>query len=408
MLLLKFMLFNRFTLDKSNIILYILAAFVLASSIYFYLTGRTDPVTETINKGNELSCLFVVHDQGKPVLSAMYVYNAATKRGAIFDIPGNTGFTIQSLNRVDRIDAVFKPEKPAEYAKITAQLLGLERPPFYFVLSLNDLSALIDLEEGVEIFVAKPILRETRGEVISLPSGSSNLDGAKAREFLLASEEYESMNQWVERRQKFLQAFLQRLSQKSSLTANAYADNFIRSLLTTNMQGAALSAFWRELAQLDPDNLMLQKITGSVRIVDGKHLIFPHYEGRLAKETMRQALEALKSVESAAAKIWPRKLEIQNGTTRNGLASRTAQIFESMGYQVAGISNSDTFDVNYTVVLDLKGNMEAAKRVAEIIRCARVYSMDTEEDENDNTVDVRIILGKDFDGRYTQQIIDSD
>ncbi|GAJ23513.1 unnamed protein product, partial [marine sediment metagenome] len=58
-------------------------------------------------------------------------------------------------------------------------------------------------------------------------------------------------------------------------------------------------------------------------------------------------------------------------------------------------------DYQKTVVLDRKGRIAAAERIAELIRCQRVYSR--LEKDGDLSIDVTIILGTDFDGRYCKE-----
>jgi len=90
-----------------------------------------------------------------------------------------------------------------------------------------------------------------------------------------------------------------------------------------------------------------------------------------------------------------------NGTRVNGLAGRTAEIFRSFGYDLATAQNADRQDYEHTVVLARKGDLATAQQVARIINCTRVHAEPAEG--IDTAVDVTIILGKDFDGRYCKE-----
>jgi hypothetical protein len=94
-------------------------------------------------------------------------------------------------------------------------------------------------------------------------------------------------------------------------------------------------------------------------------------------------------------------IEVMNGTSVGGLARRAANVFQSFGYDVVSVANADNSDYQKTVVLDRKGRLEVAQRVADLISCQRVYSR--LEETGDMTVDVTIILGTDFDGRYCKE-----
>ncbi len=52
------------------------------------------------------------------------------------------------------------------------------------------------------------------------------------------------------------------------------------------------------------------------------------------------------------------------------------------------------------MVLDRKGKLDDAKKVADIIHCTRIYSKP--DPQMDQAVDVTVILGKDFDGRFVK------
>jgi hypothetical protein len=132
--------------------------------------------------------------------------------------------------------------------------------------------------------------------------------------------------------------------------------------------------------------------------VDGKELLFPHFEGQLLKEIVKQTGETIASAEPGLEEELTVALEILNGTSVPGLARRAASVFQSFGYEIVSLGNADSADYLNTVVLDRKGRLEAAQKAAELIRCQRVYSRLSEG--GDMAIDVTVILGKDFDGRY--------
>lgn len=286
----------------------------------------------------------------------------------------------------------------------TSQLLGLEQIPFYIFIDVQNLAFLIDLIRGVEIFVTSPIVRVQDDKMLSIPSGSVLLDGAKAVEYLLLTEDHENNTRWLDRRQRFITALIRRLVNRVNILTHPKVIEQLHHRMITDMNEDSLTVFFKALSLLDTENMGYQRLAGSVRMVESVPLLFPNYEGQLLQETVRQTMATLASTENAGIAFLPSKIEIQNGTPRNGLGSRTAQIFTSMGYDVVSVRNAAEISA-YTVVIDLSGNLEAAQKIAEIIRTNRVYSLALANEEDLNVaVDVRIILGNDFDGRYVQQI----
>jgi hypothetical protein len=202
-----------------------------------------------------------------------------------------------------------------------------------------------------------------------------------------------------------MQAFINKLSHSSTLLKNRYVQPYVVQESNSNLQKSALNLLWNELAIFDSDNLTWKNIAGAVRQIDGQTLLFPYYDGNIVKETVTQTIALLKDSEQISADLWIRKIAIQNGTERNGLAAQAARRFESMGFSVAEISNAPSADVLYTVVLDVSGNLEQARRVADVIRCTRVYSVVQADDDDGQSFDgVQVILGRDFDGQYVRQI----
>lgn len=97
-------------------------------------------------------------------------------------------------------------------------------------------------------------------------------------------------------------------------------------------------------------------------------------------------------------------LEIQNGTTIQGLARNTAILFQKASYDVLTPVNANRNDYEETIIIDHIGNPEIAKIVGEFIHCTNIREITAEEEMegfySDANVDFTIVLGSDFDGRY--------
>jgi hypothetical protein len=250
---------------------------------------------------------------------------------------------------------------------------------------------------GLELFIPNPVESAVGERKVLLPSGSVVLDGDKIRDFIAYQDPLEPETDWVGRKQKFLQSLLKALGE-SDLVLDASPFAALRRLVSTNLGPRSLAALLRELAKLESEKLIFQRVLGSTRTVDGKELLFPHFDGQLLKEIVKQTGETIASAEPGAEEELIVALEILNGTSVAGLAKRAASVFQSFGYEIVALGNADNTEYLNTVVLDRKGRLEAAQKAAELIRCQRVYSRLAEG--GDLTIDVTLILGKDFDGRY--------
>ena len=129
----------------------------------------------------------------------------------------------------------------------------------------------------------------------------------------------------------------------------------------------------------------------------------------MLQETVQQTLVSLKNKEVVSSEELNVTLELLNGTTRNGLAGRTSQVFKSFGYDVARVGNATTQDYEKTLVIDWTGDISAAQQVANVIQCKNVETRAREAVDAQaatpgvDVIDVTIILGKDFDGRYCKE-----
>jgi LCP family protein required for cell wall assembly len=103
-----------------------------------------------------------------------------------------------------------------------------------------------------------------------------------------------------------------------------------------------------------------------------------------------------------AAKIQPKRIEIQNGTKISGLAYRTSQYLQSLGYQVIKISNAPTQDYQKTVIYNLMAESEnkLADNLTQLLEAELAlivpnWILSTTTPQVSPHADVLIILGQD-------------
>ena len=384
------------TLDKSSVLLFVILAFLAGTLVFLGLSLRSDAAEEAVKEDRILNVLFVLELEGKPVATELCLMYPSTGKGALLDVPGETGLILKSLNRVDRIDAVYDPRRPKAFVDEVSNLLAAE-VPYWIVLDGKSLSSLVDLLEGVELFIPQPLASAGPPRVL-LPAGALVLDGDKLVQYASYRDAEEGEGEAAARRQKLLQSLLRRIGEKASWLARPEAFQAFSRLLRTNLSADLSRRFAAELGKLDADRLVLQRVTGVYRQVDGKRLLFPHYDGELVKDIVKQTLNALSSsgADAVADKIFT--VEILNGTPGKGLAKRTAEIFQSFGYDVVSVGNADREDYASTLVIDRFSNPEAAKNAADVRRCPSVSAQAGMPGEA--VADFTVILGKDFNGRY--------
>ncbi len=386
--------------DRGLILVAVIVGVVVAVGVIIFLEVRTDAIEQLIEGEENVSLLVVVHDSNEIRSSQAVFANTVTYRGALVDIPTNTGVLVDSLDRIDRIDAVFESAALSGFRGEVEQLLGIELP-FYLVFSTDQLSDVVDLAGGIELFLIDPI--EATDPTILIPAGNVLLDGQKTVDYLRYASPNERPLEAVGRRQRLVQSLLARLGEQAEYLGRRGVFPLFRGYVETNLDSRAMASLVNLFDDLDTDTLIKQRVIGNTRSVEvsgeTRDLLFPHMEGQLLKSAVQQMLSSIASPEMPGELRSVVRLEILNGTTTNGLARRTQELYEGFGYTNISVGNADSNDVEETTIINRLGDPTTAERVAEIIGADRVTSQARLDDE----VDVTIVLGRDFDGVSVRQ-----
>jgi anionic cell wall polymer biosynthesis LytR-Cps2A-Psr (LCP) family protein len=383
-------------LDKSifllGLIILLIAGMIAAG--YFYL--RPDVLTAMLKKGNPLKIMFSIADGKQLEFIEVFLYHPIQKKGGIFFIPENLGTKIEKLDKMDRIGVLYEPGRIGPLKKKVEQLIGQDIP-FYINLKRGNISRLVDLIEGIDIFISNPVDLRYDDELILLPSGSVTLDGDKVEDYIRYDDENEEERDEILRKQQFLQALLKKISEPATneFLQKEDAFEYFYKYIDTNISKRDLRFFIQELSEFDTEHMYPARVEGNILLVEDEELLFPH-KGDYLKRNVQQLLDTISSDVAFNDEALVVTLEILNGTDVTGLASRTASLYQGYGYDVINVANADSDKYSQTIILDRKGRIDAAKKVADLIGCTRV---NTEiKSTQVESADITIILGKDFDG----------
>ncbi|MDR2632866.1 MAG: LCP family protein [Treponema sp.] len=381
---------------------------LLGAGIFITVVAlRADPIEGVLTRDRVINTLFVLERDAKPLGTYVLMYYPVTKRAAIFDIPGELGLILQKINRVDRIDIVYDPEKLTAFEQEIERLLGIDIS-FFLVLNTENLCKVVDLIEGVELFIPAPVEIYQESGAILFPSGITRLDGDKATSYVTYELPDEDQELITFRRQRFFLGFLKRLGEKNEVLKTPLVAQAYQGMLKTDMNPRIRTRLFDEYAGIDMDRISIQSVGGNIREVSGQTLLFPYYDGSLIKEIVRQTLGGLTRQMEGTFTERVFTVEVLNGTMINGLAGRTAELLQSFGYDVIAIGNADrTYEA--TLIVDRSGNESMVKILGDIIHCKNIQ---VEAQQNTNlelemTIqnveyrsDFTLIIGSDFNGRY--------
>lgn len=392
--------------NKGAFLLLLIFVILISVTVGLALSLRVSTVDENLKTDRVIKTLVVMEDKNRVLFTDVFIYYPVSQRGALINILENTGAIFSSLGRVDSIESVYLEKGIDSYKSEIENLVG-QSIPFYINLNLTKFGQLTDMLGGMKVFIPSPIdAKNDEGDRWLLPSGVVSLDGDKIQSYLNYERSDENEEDLIERRQNVILAFFAALSRNEKIIRDKKSFAAISRRMDSNLDDKEFHRLVSIISQVDSEHLTPQTITGSKRVVDGKTLLFPYYDGQLIKDVFKQVSNSLISLDNANVNR-TYVLEIQNGTTVQGLARNTMALLQSAGYDILTTGNADSNDYEKTVIINHIGNAEIAKSLGDFIHCSNIVeesvSLDADSTTAASNVDFTIILGKDFDGRYVKK-----
>lgn len=351
-----------------------------------------------------VKALLVLDDGGKLRAADLLLFDPATRKAELFDVPPETGLIIQRLGRTDRIDALYSRDDPEPFRAEVAGIFAVD-VPWVLRMDMGQVERLVDLVGGYEVLVGNPVdlaPAEKGGERVRIPAGTVTLDGAKAAQYLSYDDPQEIEAARTQRLQRGFQLLLRCFADRAPYILDPRVYPLFSSCVSTNLSGDGLAALVRGFAGMAVDGIITQRLSGTKKQLEGKTLLFLHYDGQLIKDIVKQSLRAIARDTKGKPEKGMVRIDVLNGTPVKGLAKSLAEIYQGYGYEIASVGNADSFDYDKTVVIDHTNNPDAAKEIAGIIKCSRVTAEPdgpAADEEAGPIVYYTVIIGKDFNGR---------
>jgi anionic cell wall polymer biosynthesis LytR-Cps2A-Psr (LCP) family protein len=390
---------RKLQFDKSHILLWLIAALFLTALVAGIVVLRSESLSSQLRTDQPVNVLLIFQQDGKPASTQLLTFYPSKAKAALLDIPGNTAVILTTIKRMDRIDYTYKANNPKSFTTEVSRYLDIPLNG-YLLFDEKGLSSIVDYLDGLQLFIPSMIIQDGEASV-RLPGGAVTLDGEKVLQFLRYKEDQENEGDALARRQKMTLALIKRLAYRSEYLENTKTAAMLTKPIESNFSGQAQRRLLQEIAKLDADSILMQRITGTYRAVEDDELFFPFYDGELARDMLKQTLNAMSVSNSAGSGGRIYTVEILNGTTERGLAARTAEIFGSFGYDVVAVGNADQTEYASTRIIDRYGDKEALSSIGAVIKCANFG--DASEYKGSIKADYTIILGRDFDGRVCVQ-----
>lgn len=381
---------NKAIFSKSNIFLLAILLVILGISIFICLSIREDKVQKKLSEEKSVAFIFNMTEEKTILFSEVLIYHPKTHRTAVIDIPVNYGSVIKSLDRVDRLDTLYKKGRPEPYIRKIETEAALVIP-FYLDFDLEEFRNCIDLLGGLEMVIGTQVIHSgTLDDTVLLPEGRHYLDGDKIVEYILNMEKNAPEAELAASRQKLIQTFFTALGAQKDILIKKEVFPFLYKNMDTNMTRADLVSFLEAASRADKGRMVFYRVLGDRKMVDDKVMIFPHYEGKLLREGLKQIVDALGNTNALEGSSVT--LKVLNGTSVGGLAGRTSMIYRNLGYNTT-VGNADSSEVEATCIIGHKNDISTIERVAGVIKCRNISA------DSGTEGTITIILGKDFDGR---------
>lgn len=382
--------------DFSYLLLLAIVALLAATAVFAATRLRTDEVSRWLEEHDLLVGLVVISDPRHRIAVEVLLIDPHTDRAGLLFIPGNVGALIASRNRMDALETIYRDGDVAPLRDKVEELLGVS-PMFVLEITGDRMRDLVDLLGGVEVFVPDPVDQEDAAGRVLLPAGVVLLDGDKALEYLRYQAAEEPDVEWAARVHRLMQAALRAVGEQRRMLLHGDVQRYLHQRLGNDLTPAGFATLLASLTEIDSERMIFQYTIGQPQTVDGRTLIFPHYDGALLREAVTQVVAAL--VSGQADSVASANVEILNGSGVTGLARGAAPVLQSFGFRVARVANADHHGYAATEVIDRRGRLEVAQRVADLMECGTARTEPHAEADAESEIDVTVILGGDFNGR---------
>lgn len=292
---------------------------------------------------------------------------------------------------------------------------------YYVKIDYDNFPKLVDIVEGVDIFVGKPMkYRDRRGGLdINIAQGKQRMDGETALKYVRFRKDALGDIGRVQRQQQFLKALLHRMYEPENLLKFSSLSKEISNTLITDMPPSLtfqLCLFVKKLEK-EPDKIFFMMLPGTPAIIDNlsywvadsskvrpflnantEELVAMDRQARLAnRRTISDISSAADfSVDSAdgvkpvasedvsnmanstrnlsspqdimfIVKNIPEAVAILNGTGKSGVGQSVAAHLQKMGIDVIYVGNAKHFDYKWSNVIYPDAAGDSSRKTAQLL-----------------------------------------
>lgn len=323
--------------------------------------------------------------------------NSVTGHVGVLSIPRDTRVQIPGRTGFHRINTAHAYGGPAKTVETVEALLGVEID-YWVRLDFEAFRKVVDTVGGVEIYIPTRMQYTDRAQnlYIDLEPGLQVLDGEKALQYVrfradglgdvvLADPVKGVYKGRVERQLEFVRALAKRVLQPSMIVKAPTLIPQLMEAVATNLPLDRVLRLVGTMGQIDLARMETLVLPGSAQTIAGASYWVPN------QAAMREALNRV---------LWGREnmtsVAVYNGNGAAGIAGQVAQRLRTFDYYVPTVGNADRYDYPNTLVVALKGNDDAAQRIATLLGGRTAGREALPPTLRQSEADVVVIVGRDY------------
>lgn len=325
----------------------------------------------------------------------------------LISLPRDTRATIPGFAGQSRINAAYGYGGAELVEQTVENLLKLEID-YYVATDFQGFAKIIDAVGGVEIDVEKAMDYDdyAQGLHIHLKPGRQRLSGEEALQYVRfrgdglgdislvdpVNNVYEGR---IERQQKFVKAVAEQILDPANIWKAPALIRRLADALDTNMPMTTILRYAAIVQNIPTSNIFTSVLPGSAQTINGASYWVPDEAqvARLVQSMQRPTPPPVVQEDEQTTR--PIRVRVLNGSGAPGAARSAKNFLTQQGFDVVEIGNANSFNYQQTEIIMHIPSDVAVSRIRQILR---VYGTVTQDFRADESVDVTVILGRDYHG----------
>lgn len=401
---------------KVLIFIFILAGFTGAYFYHYLSSFSNKPSTagegkitlKAVEKDKPVNILIMGVDVGDPKSKSkddpkrtdtimLANYNPNTKEFNIVSIPRDTLIKINGKNT--KINSAHAIGGVDYLIKSVEKLLDIDIN-FYGKVDYEGFRKIIDAIGGVDITIKNTMKYDDPSQNLSInfkKGETVHLNGKKAEEFFRWRKNNDGTGLAdgdlgrIENQHLFIEKVIEKLKSPSIITKIPQIMSIVPKYSETNMDATNIAKYGLTIVNTNKENIKMTTLKGDGAYID--EISYFLYDEKQNSDILKVLHNESKTESNDTINFDKDKIKIQilNGTNRNGLADSVSKILKEKGYNNIVVGNSKT-----TKNSRIQINDTIDKKSIEVIKKDFNISNIIYNEQKDKNFDIIFVIGNDF------------